>query len=434
MKESDEIEQLFQTTFDGFEITPDPSVKKNIDRAIASKKKHRKFLWVFFPLFIVLISLGAVLYSKQVSGKGQVTENRNFGSPDDFVSTDTLSSEYNTDKEKIHGIEGTDSVHRLNGETSIISEGDRMEINLPGTGRSRSGRSMGKGNNQALTSDESQLPVFLTDTEMDLTSIDQNNVLHPEFSDSSFVDSTGFVNAESDSAELIIPSKGNVPVPTADNKWYLTGFFGWEGERTKPFEHLDMGDLLNAGKEFTHIRISSLYGKIEINRKTGAGFDIIGGIGFRSSKVTQYGSLYVLDSTLYVSPDVSSGPLADSFIYFVENQAAQQVFRVNSVLIPVGFAYSLSIGRSFNLRLSGGTEFSYGWLQNIQLQPGFSNPQFRSFGWNIWLRPEIHYSFGRLRLIGFGTLNHALFQQLKWDVTTRRNPLFGGGIGMQIRL
>ena len=60
MKEPNEIDLLFQNGLDGLAFTPDPYVKENIDHAIASKKKRRRFLLILFPVLFGLTGFAAI--------------------------------------------------------------------------------------------------------------------------------------------------------------------------------------------------------------------------------------------------------------------------------------------------------------------------------------------------------------------------------------
>jgi hypothetical protein len=170
-----------------------------------------------------------------------------------------------------------------------------------------------------------------------------------------------------------------------------------------------------------------------MSRKLSNRFDIIAGLGFRSSDVKQSGSLYSRDSLVTIE-GVGSVPSLDSFSYFIRKQNGELSYQVNSILLPLGLSFSTPLSQRFNFRLSGGTEFAFGWIKNKPSHPNLSSAGFRPFGWNVWLRPEIHYTFGKLELFGFGSFNQPLYQQLKLDFKVRRNPLFGAGIGLLIRL
>lgn len=436
MKEFDEIDQLFQTTFDGFESTPDPSVKENIDRAIASKKKRKGFFFLFLSLFIGTLVLGAMVYSYSSPDKGALAETSNtVSSKSDSVQTKGEMVETNNSNQLIDNkITSKESIPEKT--IDYTHKQSPLAITNYTTKNTSSIRSQTQQENELMN----QSSINSVDNESVI--VEDVNVLHEianHFDESSKeVDTTSTKATErTDSLRENIPEiieeKNELePITQSAHNWYLTAFAGWEGEKRKPFEKMDLHDLSQVGQESVRVHSSSFYGKVEINRTLKKGPDLIVGIGFRSSKFTQYNTRNVLDSTLIEDEIVSSSP--DSFEYFVQRKTEQQQFRVNSIILPIGVSYSLVIGRRFHFRLAAGTEFSYGWKKDLQLQPNTNAPTFKAFGWNVWVRPELHYSFGKIRLIGFGSMNQSLLQQLRWNVATRRNPSFGGGIGLQFGL
>lgn len=434
MKKFDEIDRLFQAAFDGFEPAPDPSVKENIDRVINSGKKRRRPLFFFLSFFIGAIASGAVFYSISFSDKMPLAERDNSSLHNNAIQT---NQEKNRSNPGQPGAESSFQKIRSVGkpdDNKTIAFGKRTD-HVTGNEKNTSADNKDRDpENRTTVSMEEERIKSQTDTHTPIT-YEKNPADPSTKKDHATLDTSDDPVADTLGKSIleIVAEKNSIePVMPISNKWYLTAFAGWEGERTRPFEGLDSNGLSGGNKEFARVHSSSFYGKIEMNRNLTGRLDIIMGVGFRSAKITQYGSLYAMDSML-VDPEFTSAA-PDSFAYFVKNETGEQIFRVHSVLLPIGLAYSLPIGQQFDLRLSAGTEFSYGWLtDDIQL-PNFSNPQFRPFGWNVWMRPEVHYAFGKFRLIGFANINHALFQQLKWDVTTHRNPSFGGGLGLRVDL
>lgn len=439
MKEFDEIDQLFQTTFDGFESTPDPSVKENIDRAIASKKKRRGFFFLFLSLFIGTLVLGAMVYSYSSSDKIVLAEKSN------TASSKSEKTQSNKEKNQVN-------ITNSSTTTTISSQENKTEKTMDYSGE-KSLTTINTLTKKANSIHYQKQPEVVLTNQTPIRSIDKDLLINQEVNSLSEV-AHNEINEPSKEADTIAIAKNSsnktdsLPEDISDimeeknelapitkkssQNWYLTTFAGWEGEKRKPLEEINPYDFSQTGKESVRIYSSSFYGKVEINRRLERGPDLIAGIGFRSSAITQYNTRNVLDSTLIEDEIVSSSP--DSFEYFVQRNTEKQQFRINSILLPIGVSYSLVIGRRFYFRLAAGTEFSYGWKKDIQLQSSISSPTYRAFGWNVWARPELHYSFGKIRFIVFGSMNQPLLQQLRWNVDTRRNPSFGGGVGFQFNL
>lgn len=445
MKELDEIDRLFQTTFEEFELTPDPTVKVNIDRALASKKKRRGFLFILFPVLFGTIALAATFYFHSFSGKTAV--NKHITSQNQF-SLNEKNESASTNKD----------VHHT--ETKAVQIAVKQEpTSLPKHHTKRKSLEISKSSGESKSSDNlktnssltinRKLVLSNTQTPTETKALSQSNeslvqadgqtekTLKQDPPEENNQDSTR-TTLQSDSLNNNITETVETPDPPKTEKisakWSLSIVSGWENERKRPAENFDTTTFSGNSREFAQIHTTSFYGKIELNRKLSNRFDAIMGLGFRSSSVKQFGSLYRQDSSHLVEGVSSGTPDPDSMAYFINHQNGVQSYQVNSIFLPLGLSFSIPLSRRFNFRLSGGTEFAYGWIANKQAPSELSSARFRPFGWNLWLRPEIHYTFGKVQLFGFGSFNQALYQQLKWDFKPRRNPLFGAGIGVLIDL
>lgn len=420
MKELDEIDHLFKETFDGFEVIPEPSVKEKIDRSLAAGKRRRRFLLIFFPLLALSMTTTIIALMYVPSGRSTVVTHEKTK----FVKTGPADT--NTEKKPLV----------VNNATTdeVVKRTDYVPTGQWSRSENDTFHTIRKINEKTDRIVSEEQPFVETKQEITVNLLHaENNVIDTTtttpVSDNSLPDSSDAKSPELTAVQNELPQD---PTKTG-SRWYMAGFAGWEGERAKPIESLNSNDISNAGKEFVGIRSSSFYGKVEMNYQLPVGLDLIAGLGFRSTEISQQAIHYVRDSLPEYEDMTTSIPT--SYTYFAREDQGQQIFRVNSLIMPIGIAGSLAVGRSFVLRCSAGTEFSYGWLNNVQLQPGFSQPVFRPFGWNVWVRPELHYPIGRWRLIAYGTFNQVLYQQLKWEVTSsKRNPLFGAGIGVSVRL
>lgn len=468
MKELDEIDRLFQSEFNGFEPVPDPVVKENIDRAIASKKKRRKFLFLLFPVLFITAATAAVLYSHSFSGddqskalisqstkphadsgrnsaflrheKKQVLENKSDGS----IKKSIESPDNQTVKEI--SIDGHNNVLLRQGKSNLSRNKSRLTTNIhtanSNIGSEKQPAANGRNNILLYPAHPGSNPETITGRISPATPLISDSVStrpNPtsEIAEVSKPDSTSL--PASDSAQNTISqstetSPQSLPEPPKmASKWSWAILGGWEAEKKRSFESFDTTTMNGKRKEFAAIHSTSFYGKLEVNRKLNPQMDLILGIGFRSTKTTQYTSLYTRDSVIIID-GVSSAPPTDSVHYFIRNQTGTQVYRIHSIIVPLGLSWQKPISSKLHLRFSGGVELAYGWISKQQVQADFSAPKFQSFGCNLWLRPELHYDFGKVRVFGFGTLNQGLSQQLKWDFNVRRNPMFGAGIGLFLEL
>ena len=454
MKEPNEIDSLFQSAFDGLRLTPDPTVKENIDLAIASKKKRRRFLFILFPLLFGAVGFAATLYFNPFSEgnlnrKNKHSEINRIHSNSVGQLAKTVSNSGNNPRKKLI---------RKNAILRPVTEGKSEEITSGTYNKSAKKRSLKAGRknailrpNQKTNSQLPDLPTGKSDLSIKATpepgktelksankipEKPENNILQEQ-------DTTNLTETEPDSNVLpktkISDSLTALPAESfkciaskrrADN-WSLSLLTYWEGEKKRAAD-LQSEPFINNKRETAVIHSSTFYGKIEVNRKFTPRWEALTGISFRSSNIIQYG--YVDSIKLPTEGVGSVNPLPITNAPDTINSREVQSFRVNSVVLPLGFAYSFPLTQKMRIRLAGGAEFTYGQFSRKALNTALSAPTLRPFGCSVWVRPEFYYSFGRTELFGFGTFNQTLSQQLKWDFEPRRNPAFGGGIGLRIQL
>lgn len=86
MKDLNDIERLFQESFDGFEVSPPPSVKSDIDRQIGGN--NRKLLWWLSVALLILITATATLLIANRSTTPQQPESTSSASSSGNTATD----------------------------------------------------------------------------------------------------------------------------------------------------------------------------------------------------------------------------------------------------------------------------------------------------------------------------------------------------------
>lgn len=434
MKEPDEIDLLFQNGLDGLAFTPDPYVKENIDHAIASKKKRRRFLFILFPFLFALTGFAAIglFYLNQSENKNQSQKEihrRSVATDLHGTSSDglTLNEHHSQKNSKSRSRITRHNSQTTNTSTSVktaspqkIKNSIRLSGKLvpvdqplnPETG-------FGPDREKIQPDNTSGKPADTIPEEEKILPLAENK---PDSTLVPLPDSAAI--AVSEALKHFGSNKG---AP----KWSLSVLTYWEGEKRRKTDFSDTPFVGNQG-EIARVHASTFYVKSEIAYKLNSNLEILSGIGFRTSKVIQYGYL----STIILPVEgVSSGvPPINPATPDTTHRTEKQSFRINAIVLPIGLAYTFPITARISMRLSGGAELAYGKITSRFVHPDLSTPQFNPFGCSVWLRPEIHYAFGRTQLFGFGTFNQSLSQQLKWKVDSSRNPAFGAGIGLRIQL
>lgn len=449
MKEPNEIDLMFQSAFEGVEFALDPDFKANIDRAIAAKKKRRRFLFILFPILLGTTGLAATSYfysfsGKTIQDKTLIAHKQNKNPDQTFNRSELNQNETPSDQSN------RSEQARLITTTITSNSSSKAKMSVV-----KSNYKVNRSSTIIKLADFQGKKIILSNasasTKTESTPLKRGDIQSPEISEK--LENKSLENQKT--TDLTETKSDSIPIPSmmiSDStaallalstkyvssskqacKWSLSIVSGWENEAKRRSERFDSTTFSGNPTEFAQIQTSTFYGKIELNRKLSTRFDAIIGLGFRSSKVKQIGSLYTLDSFV-VFEGVGSMPTPDSMGYFIKNQRETITYNVNSIILPLGISFSTPITQKFKFRISGGTEFAYGWKTNHKIASVLSPPKFRPFGWNVWLRPEIHYTFGKFQLFGFGNFNQTLIQQLKWDFKVRRSPSFGAGIGLLINL
>lgn len=96
MKQNDEIEDLFQSTFDDFSVDPPQNVKSSIDDALFNSGGKKNRIAFYFATFLIITSItGLILYNNSSTLKSSQKENRTTS----VIKTNSSSSKKEDQKE-----------------------------------------------------------------------------------------------------------------------------------------------------------------------------------------------------------------------------------------------------------------------------------------------------------------------------------------------
>lgn len=444
MKEHNEIDSLFESAFDGLTLTPDASVKENIDQAIASKKKRRRFLFILFPVLFGVVGFAATLYFYPFSERTTQEKAPSAQNEKPILNRSGLNETRSDQSRRITTIKPNQSPNTANSSirkvrvkksgfktttSSIVAKSSNQPKSKTTLLVNRQAVSFNEEISPKTGIEKTNFQTESTPKNPESTGITQQDTLIVAEVKK---DST-LANNSTDSANTTIPEiTSNGLANKHAGKWSLAVLTYWEGEKKREIGFRNE-PFVNNKRELASIHSSTFYGKIEINYAFTRRWEVLTGVGFRSSKIVQYGIVNKIKLPL---EDLGSGipnpinpPVPDTVLY-----KHVQSFRVNSLVLPLGFAYSFPFKHNIRLRLAAGADFAFGHFARETLNKELSAPMFRPFGCSVWVRPELYYSFGKMELFGFGTFNQTFSQQLRWDFEPRRNPAFGGGIGLRIQL
>lgn len=105
MKQNDEIEDLFQSTFDDFSVEPPQNVKSSIDAALFNNGGKRKRFAMLLSALLIVTTISSIIYfSNSSNSKNIQKKNTNSISENNLKSSEnTLKSESKTDSDSSLG-------------------------------------------------------------------------------------------------------------------------------------------------------------------------------------------------------------------------------------------------------------------------------------------------------------------------------------------
>lgn len=117
MKEDNNIEELFRSSFGEFEVTPPPAVKQGVDRAIAAAPWYRRSGWLWLLLLLPVAGIALFFLLNDGNGKAE-------GSPR-TASAVVADSDSNSDSGASGGPSGKSGSNASASSASGKPEGDR---------------------------------------------------------------------------------------------------------------------------------------------------------------------------------------------------------------------------------------------------------------------------------------------------------------------
>lgn len=130
MKEQEDIDQLFKSAFDDFEVAPPPAVKQSIDLAIAGKPKKFPY-WIVAILLLVTTAVIAGIFMFNSEQQTQLAATTKQENTENTASTQALSVEAEPGK--------TDETHHNTGNASVKSVSAQSASSAENTGGKKTG-------------------------------------------------------------------------------------------------------------------------------------------------------------------------------------------------------------------------------------------------------------------------------------------------------
>ncbi|GEM_PF-3824398 len=490
MKEMDDIEQLFSSTFDGAEMAPPVTAKENIDKAIyASGAKGAGYWWTIGLVLLFLVG-GTITFfsldaeSNREQGRGQTASNEMMTSTDG--GEDNLQSAGGNDgkisiDDQVSQDEGEEYNSIAQEETSAATSNEAVSENSGTDGPSNRNSSLSNSNgtentelvNVQKTINKSNSSGTLNDTQIG-SKVESGNDLAENVTDKSMSPGTNdseltTANNSEDQQKTLESAKALTVSTEASEKSVgelLTKQVASIPQELPIINWIDIQRQLpkppggNSGNLTLSLYTGMTYGvnslvsnepsTLRLKEKLGfytgvealvfnrGRYSISTGIDFSqrnyslSNETTSTESVYVGDSLVVVF-DTNQQVIDSIFYPMFENitTIAEEgsLIAHQSFGIPLYANYRMSIGRKSIINMGLGVRFSYNSYKIKDEISGFSYPEFKTFGLNVQLRPEYTYPINKLSIGIYGKLEYDLLQGMQWvNGLNQRRWATGGGL------
>lgn len=495
MKEQNELEHLFSSTFDGFEVTPPSHIKSAIDESLFSGKtpvhKKRGFIWLFpvIGLFFIgsfiSLSFKTRQQSLQTNSENTVnsTENK-FALNQESRSKSTMNKEKSSmnaseDKTKISNIDGHQSTFSFDKKDQSVSK-DQTKLSDNKTVQGKIGSKTvskkrlksnrghefsGKANHTTIKGSKGNKDI---ETKKDQGFIDEPDQYAGLSSDNS-ADNTSKSDAENvkenekESADLA----KNEQIGDSSQTTSSASNTGQENPgKIKP------QDNLNPSKWSIGLYAGTFFGVNSLSSNSNNYYEIKSPAGFNSSFEVNYGlnskwsitaglsfstfnervSAVIYDTTfipngttveyIYLNPALQDS-IIDSIVtvnYITEIAESNVAQKINySVFsLPIYGSFSIFNKGYWSSSLMAGIRLNYNKATVTNLYEGIpgaliSTPEIKQFGLSVALRPEITYSFDKFGLGVYLNTSFDLIPITRWTDIDKQRYDFGGGVVFKYR-
>ncbi len=482
MKEQDEIEQLFSSSFDGFEKVPPVDVKAAIDASLFSggaateSKKRKGIIWWFaLALVIGLTGLGSAIYlsnkseetkaNQSIAKNSESVENSKDQTPENLtqeqknqssnaISTKTTQTFDNSSSSKLIESKNTfsSSASTQMTSTTASSEDTKKQTKTKNKKSTFQKQPILTDNESTLKTNNPNLLVGTSTSSKMMEDEPSNIPLDPTFdlkakddetSNSTKKSSTDLASTVTkiDSSALTDSSSANNITsnnpPAIDNSkpkkspFSLTVYSG----ATYGLSSLKQP----SSGSFSMKEAVGINSSIEMNYALNNRFGVGAGIDLNTRMDNFYRVTQVIDSVyLGLVPQYVYDPqVPDSIIDtlyvedydIVNNEIEQsQLIRHTSFAIPLTFNWNIYSKGRWNYRLGTVVRLAYVNNKLVSNDHNFEVPEFKKFSARIALRPQVDYTFNKIAIGAYLNCGYDLLPTVNWTDIERKRADFGAGL------
>lgn len=483
MKEQDEIEQLFSSSFDGFEQTPPLDVKSAIDASLfsggtvaptESRKRRKGIIWWFIlALIIGIAGFGSLFFltnrtnDKNASGSlaQNSSKNENSSKSDNKFITVMQSKVHSSKSSKTNKIDSEKSTEQM----TIVSSNSAKKENTgyfssPNLRKKKKtiSNKVGLKKNSILTEGELKLTSRgdeFASTKTKMTEDEPSNIkldLNFETKKGADENSNSLKQSPIDLAKTEIKidtvqvteskttnvitsntaTDNKVPISKASS-FSLTIFsgttFGLSSLKQPSTSNFEIKESLgfSSNIEVNYI-LNSRFG-------LGAGVDINSRTDNFYKIETKSDSVYVGMMSQYIYDSQNTDSIIDT-IYVEQYDVStfqveqSQFIRHTSFALPLSFNWNFYNKGKWNYGLATVVRLSYVNNKLVSNEHNFEIPTFKKFSARLSLRPQVIYSFDKFSLGAYLTAGYDLIPIIHWTDIQRNRLDLGAGLLLRIKL
>ena len=486
MKQNDEIEDLFASTFDDFSVEPPPNVKINIDTKI--KKNRFNKSWLFIPVLIALVSVIGYLFTpsakpsiqhsasipftnkrssqnfEKENDQNYTSQNNTSASLDTATKNSNIKTKGQNQENKSINKYTTNTTTKQLTQTTLtnFSKNSKTSNQYNSTKKSKSDLKKKNSSNSSNSSNQTinnSIPTDQTTTSLNASqtgntqngnssnhSNNQNNSTGNNTQNSSkdsIIDRETKDNltlkadsiAKSDSLNnLVNIAPDNTQKPPIDStknasKWLISTHFGSSLTHTT-----------SSNKNFSYTENNSLFMNIEASYYLNNKVNFNSGIQYNSfsnhliyNTYTYQDSIQTgFDSTMVINPQDSTVSWNVYPVYQIDSLLVSnnQFYNQSSISIPLYIGYTQQLKTNWYFDATGGILLSYQQAKKISSDPLVPDPTIRSMGIKVCVRPQIRYQLNQFGISISSNFGYDLIPTLNWNGVNKKRMYSEFAIGV----
>jgi hypothetical protein len=498
MKENDEIEDLFRSSFDDFSVEPPPHVKVSIDERIDFKKKNNSWRGFAFLMTVLFIAGGVYLFSASLfekqaivsSNEEQMTNHSD--SANESVTNETrnkkrslntsisekstvelkesttneispnthasISTKVNLKSEKISTsfatVKKSKVARKVKTEKITPSSNLKMEDNPPSKSKYTSQKKTQKKRSNSIQKTATAESFKIVTSEIAIannphntlkneteTALLENNVISAVKENTPGTESPKPVDSLANMLNTVNSIKGTVSDSLqTDTLLKIPTVTHSKWMISSHFGSSKFSNKLASTSIYSLTESKSFYFNMEATRSLKHDFSTT--FGFQTN---QYVSELSKDvQTIEYFQNGYDSIIIDTSLNTVihlphldstyTNSRLQQFYNITNLSIPVYFGYTQHIFKGVFLDATAGALLSYQTAKFITSDLNSSSPTVRSFGVKMCVRPQLRYQFNRFGISISSNFGYDFIPTLNWTGISRKRSYVEFGIGLHFQL